>query len=287
MLDTKRLISFDWAMKKLLRNRDNFDILEGFLSEFLKEDVKIISILESNLLPEREEEKSKHLILKVENQNSEPMLIELQYNKEPNYLKQILHSFSKIVTEYVRPYENFSKIVSITILSFDFGDGDDYIYKASTHFIGLHNQKELKLNEKQKELYKAETVENIYPQYYLIKLRNFDNVIKDTLDEWIYFLKNDKILDNPRAKGLARASEALDYIKMEKDERLAYNRYQENKKHENNIYESTYVIGELMGIKREKMNIAKKLLDAKVDIDTIKLTTGLSEDELKSIIQGD
>ena len=287
MLDTKRLISFDWAMKKILRHRDNFDILEGFLSEFLKEDIKVVSILESNLLPEREEEKSKHLILKVENQNSEPMLIELQYNKEPNYLKQILHSFSKIVAEYVRPNENFAKIVSITILNFDFGDGDDYIYRATTNFTGLNNQKKLQLNEKQKELYKAENVENIYPQYYLIKLRNFDNVIKDTLDEWIYFLKNEKIMDNPRAKGLARASEVLDYIKMEKDERLAYNKFQEHKRHENNIYESTYVIGELMGVKREKINIAKRLLDAKVDIDTIKSTTGLTEEELKSIIQGD
>ena len=287
MLDTKRLISFDWAMKKILRHRDNFDILEGFLSEFLDEEIKVVSILDSNLLPEREDEKSRHLILKVENQNGEPMLIELQYNKEPNYLKQILHSFSKIVAEYVRPNENFAKIVSITILNFDFGDGDDYIYRATTTFTGLNNQKKLQLNEKQKELYKAENVENIYPQYYLIKLRNFDNVIKDTRDEWIYFLKNEKIMDNPRAKGLARASEVLDYIKMEKDERLAYNKFQEHKRHENNIYESTYVIGELMGVKREKINIAKRLLDAKVDIDTIKLTTGLSEDELKSIIQGD
>ncbi len=287
MLDTKRLISFDWAIKKILRNRDNFDILEGFLSEFLNDDIKVLSILEDRLLSERTEDKYKYLILKVENYNHEPMIIELQYNKEPNYLKQILHSFSKVVAEYVRVNDNYSKIISITILNFDFGDGDDYIYKSSTNFIGLHNKKELKLNEKQKELYQTDSVEDIYPQHYLIKLRNFNDVIKTPLDEWIYFLKNEKIIDNPKAKGLAKASEKLDYIKMEKDERLAYNRYQEHKKHENNIYESTYVIGELIGVKKEKMNIAKKLLDAKVDIDTIKLTTGLSEDELKSIIQGD
>ncbi len=43
----RKLISFDWAMKKLLRSKANFDILEGFLSELLKEDVRIQEILES------------------------------------------------------------------------------------------------------------------------------------------------------------------------------------------------------------------------------------------------
>ncbi len=43
---SKKLIRFDWAMKKLLRHnrnadRANFDILEGFLSELLRFDVII------------------------------------------------------------------------------------------------------------------------------------------------------------------------------------------------------------------------------------------------------
>jgi hypothetical protein len=41
------LVSFDWAVKKLLRNKANFDVLEGFLSELLNFDVKIEQILES------------------------------------------------------------------------------------------------------------------------------------------------------------------------------------------------------------------------------------------------
>lgn len=43
----RKLISFDWAMKKLLRSKANFEILEGFLSELLKEDIRIQEILES------------------------------------------------------------------------------------------------------------------------------------------------------------------------------------------------------------------------------------------------
>ena len=43
----KQLIRFDWAMKKLLRHKANFDILEGFLSELLSENIKIKQILDT------------------------------------------------------------------------------------------------------------------------------------------------------------------------------------------------------------------------------------------------
>ena len=43
----KKLVRFDWAIKYLLRNKANFVILEGFLSELLKTDVTITSLLES------------------------------------------------------------------------------------------------------------------------------------------------------------------------------------------------------------------------------------------------
>ena len=46
-MKTKKLIQFDWAMKTVLRQRENFPILEGLLSELLQTDVKIESLLES------------------------------------------------------------------------------------------------------------------------------------------------------------------------------------------------------------------------------------------------
>jgi len=46
-MNTRKLISFDWALKRLLRSKANYEVLEGFLSEFLKEDLEILEILES------------------------------------------------------------------------------------------------------------------------------------------------------------------------------------------------------------------------------------------------
>nr|VFK19839.1 MAG: PD-(D/E)XK nuclease family transposase [Candidatus Kentron sp. LPFa] len=48
-MSKRRLITFDWALKRLLRSKANYDVLEGFLSELLKEDITIIEILERAL----------------------------------------------------------------------------------------------------------------------------------------------------------------------------------------------------------------------------------------------
>lgn len=282
----RKLISFDWAIKRILRSKANFDILEGFLSELLKEDIKIIEILESESNQEQRDDKFNHLDLKVKNDKDEIILIEIQYSSELDYLQRILYASSKAIAEHMKEGQAFSKVskvISISILYFDFGEGDDYIYKGTTNFIGLHNKTQLKLNEKQKELYKTDKVEKIYPEYYLIKVRNFDDNAKDTLDEWINFLKNEEIPENPKAKGLLKAAQELDYLKMNKEEQLEYNKYKEDRHHEASIYESTYVIGELMGAKKNSIEIAKKLLRANVDVEIIKQTTGLTDMELANL----
>ncbi len=63
----KKHIRFDWAIKRLLRQKANFGILEGFLSELLKEDVKISEILESESNKEREDGKFNKIDILVKN----------------------------------------------------------------------------------------------------------------------------------------------------------------------------------------------------------------------------
>jgi len=50
---------------------------------------------------------------------------------------------------------------------------------------------------------------------------------KDTLDEWIYFLKNEEIKENFTAKGLKEAEEKLDIMKLPEDEQKAYEHYKD------------------------------------------------------------
>jgi predicted transposase/invertase (TIGR01784 family) len=282
----RKLISFDWAIKRILRSKANFEILEGFLSELLFEDITILEILESESNQSYKEDKFNRLDIKVKNQNQEVILIEIQYSSKLDYLQRILYASSKaVITEHLRqgdPFSEVTKVISISILYFDFGDGDDYIYKGTTNFIGLHNHTKLQLNTKQQELYKVKSVEKIYPEYYLIKVRNFDDNSKDTLDEWIHFLKNEEIPEYPKAKGLLKAKEELDYLKMDKEEQSLYNKHQMDKHHEASLYESTYVIGKLDGEKNKTYEIAKNLLDI-LDNQTIANKTGLSIKEVENL----
>ena len=197
-------------------------------------------------------EKLNRLDIKVKNDKEEIILIEIQYDREFDYLQRILYATSKAIVEHLKESESYSevtKIISISILYFDFGNGDDYIYKGTTNFIGLHNKSLLKLNEKQKELYKTDKVEKIYPEFYLLKIKNFDNNSKDTLDEWINFLKNEEIPEYPKAKGTFKSKRDFGLSKMPDDERIDYNQYQKSLRDQASAYESTYVIGKIEGIK--------------------------------------
>ena len=289
----KRLISFDWAMKKLLRSKANFDILEGFLSELLKEDIHILEILESESNKEDHYDKFNRVDLKVKNHQGEIIIIEVQLDREFDYLQRILFGTSKVITKHLNesaPYSEVVKVISVNILYFDLGHGEDYIYHGTTTFIGLHNQELLKLSADQQELYKTEIVHRVFPEYYLIKVNNFNDIAKDSLDEWIYFLKNEEIKDDFKAKGLTKAKHELDILKLPTQERQAYSSYQDDLHLQASMVESSYTIGMIKGEKegrkegkKEKsLEIARNLLDL-LDNQTIADKTGLTIAEVAAL----
>ena len=173
----KKLIRFDWAIKNILRRKANFDILEGFLSELLKDQIRIKQILESESNQETAKDKFNKVDLLVETSMGELIIIEVQNESELDYLQRMLYGGSKLVIENIdlgQPYSVIKKIISVNIVYFDLGQGDDYVYKGTTRFIGIHKQDELALNAEQKKLYTHQTISEIYPEYYVIKVNRFD-----------------------------------------------------------------------------------------------------------------
>jgi len=290
----RKLISFDWAIKRLLRSKANFAILEGFLSELLFEDITILEILESESNKEESEDKLNRVDIKVKNTKHQIILIELQYGREQDYFQRMLFGVSKTIIEHIKEGESYSKVVkviSINILYFNFGEGDDYIYKGTTEFRGIHNHSLLKLNPNQAKLYNTTTLSDVYPEYYVIKVNNFDEKAKDTLDEWMLFLKTETIIENPKAKGLKEAKEKLDYLKMDESQQKHYDAYKKRMREEASTWEGTYVLGHIKGEQKgrkeglkeglkegehkAKLEIAKNLIGV-LDDETIALKTGLS-----------
>ncbi|CAK8712345.1 PD-(D/E)XK nuclease family transposase [Candidatus Electrothrix gigas] len=284
----RKLISFDWAMKKLLRSKANFEILEGFLSELLMEDVTILEILESESNQEDVRDKFNRVDLKVTNQKKEILIIEVQYEREFDYLQRILFGTSKVITEHLQkkePYSKVAKVISINILYFDLGHGEDYIYHGTTSFRGLHEQDLLQLSEEQQNLYGRDKLHEIFPEYYLVKVNNFNDIAKDTLDEWIYFLKNEEIKGDFKAKGLEKAKQELDILKLSDEERRAYERYQDDLHYQASMVESSYTIGVKKGEDKKALQIAMNLIKKGVlDAQEIAEITELPVEEINKMI---
>jgi predicted transposase/invertase (TIGR01784 family) len=282
----KHLISFDWAMKKLLRSKANFGILEGFLSELLKQDLKILNLLESESNKNHQDDKQNRVDILVQLQSGEIVLVEVQVNTELDYFHRMLYGTSKIITDYLesgKKYQEIKKVYSVNILYFDLGHGKDYIYHGITKFIGLHEHDELSLSEKQRDLYTKECIHEIYPEYYLIKLNQFNDIAKNTLDEWIYFLKNEEIKDSFHAKGLLEAKDKFSALKMTDIEKWEYEGYIKARRIQTNEIESSHYSGIEKGkIEGEKIGIEK----GKIEGEQIGIEKGKIEGEQIGIEKG-
>ena len=287
----KKLVRFDWAMKRLLRNKANFDILEGFLSELLHEDFKIKQILESEGNKETEDDKFNRVDILVENKKGELVIVEIQNTREADYFQRMLYGTAKVIVEHIaegQPYSQVKKVYSVNIVYFDLGQGDDYVYHGTTSFIGIHSNHELELSEKQKELFKKTSVSDLYPEYYVIKTNRFNEIAKDTLDEWIYFLKTAEIKDEFTAKGLKAASQKLDILKLEPADRKEYDRYLEAQRSDASFVETvkleiTTAVSE--ALKNSKEEIAENALLEGASAEFVVKITGLSIEEVRSITE--
>ena len=224
-------IRFDWAMKRLLRNKANFAVLEGFLTTLLRDRIKIQKLLESESNQEEEFDKYNRVDLLAEDSKGTLLLIEIQNNNEYAYFQRMLFGTSKLVTEYINRgegYDKVRKVYSINIVYFSLGHGKDIVYHGKTEFRGIHQNDILELSPFQRQTFKVDTVSQLYPEYYILKVNDFNQVAQTPLEEWIYYLNTGEIPDQAQAPGLNAARERLKLDRMSKDELKAYYRHLDN-----------------------------------------------------------
>lgn len=280
---SKKLVRFDWAIKRLLRNKANFDILEGFLSELLRQDFKIKQILESEGNKETKDDKFNRVDILVENKERELAIVEIQNTREADYFQRMLYGTSKVILEHItegQPYSQVKKVYSVNVVYFDLGQGEDYVYHGKTTFRGIHMDDELELSDKQKELFKKPSVKDLYPEYYVIKTNRFNEIAKDTLDEWIYFLKKAEIKEEFTAKGLKSASQKLDVMKLNTADRKEYDRYIEEQRSDASFVE-TVKLEITTAIKSREEEIAETALSEGLAVALVSKLTGLSIREIQ------
>jgi len=252
-------IRFDWAMKRMLRQKANFDILEGFLSELLMQKIKIAEILESETNQDEEENKFNRFDILVRNSEGELMLIEVQNERERDYFHRMNFGQAKLLSETLgeaQAYEKIKKIYSINIVYFNLGQGSDYVYKGKTEFVGIHKNDILQLNKSQKDAYHIKEVADVFTTYYVLKVNSFNDHAVNNLDQWIYFLKNNEIKDEFKAQGLAEAKEKLRVDNLNKEEKASYNHFIKTRRIQEN---------EIITAKQDGYSEAEKELIPKIE----------------------
>ena len=301
-----KYIRFDWAIKRLLRQKANFDVLEGFLTVFLGEKITIVDILESEGNQQSADDKFNRVDIKARNSKDEIIIVEIQNTRELYYLERVLYGVAKAITEHIslgEQYHKVKKIYSISILYFDIGKGSDYLYHGQNHFIGVHTGDELQVNVKEQGAIKTRMPAEIFPEYILIRVNEFDKVAVTPLEEWMKYLKDGIIRPDTTAPGLKEAHEKLKYYSMTPQERHAYDEHLSAVMIQNDVLDTAKLEGRIEGraeghaeglaegrVKgltegrvKEKLENAKRMKDKGCAIDFIAEITGLSLVEIEQL----
>ncbi len=293
-----RYIRFDWAIKRLLRNKANFGVLEGLLTVLLGKEIHILDILESESNQQSEEDKFNRVDIKACDSENEIIIVEVQVTRELYYLERILYGVAKAITEHIELghiYSEVKKVYSISILYFDIGKGNDYLYHGQNSFVGVHTGDLLQVTTKEKDAIVRRLPSEIFPEYFLIRLNEFDKVAVTPLEEWLDYLKNGHIRPDTTAPGLAEARQKLIYYNMDAAEREAYDRHVDAIMIQNDVLGTAKLEGLLEGRvegraegraegeMKGRVEVARNLKKMGLPLDTIIQSTGLSVEEIDQL----
>lgn len=298
MENKSALVRFDWAVKRLLRNKSNFVILEGFLSTLLEEKITIVRLLESEGNKDARDDKFNRVDMLAEDSKGELIIIEVQNNRELDYFHRMLYGASKAVTDYINEGQEYGiirKVYSINIVYFELGQGKDYVYHGYTTFRGIHYNDVLQLSIRQREQFVRHEAGDIFPEYYVLRVDGFNEQAKTPLDEWIRFLKTGEIEHDSTAPGLQEASERLRIDQLSPSDKQQYYSDMEAIRYQRSVIKTGWIEGradglaeglaegEAKGKAESQRQIAAKLKRQGIPVDVIIQCTGLSAEEISKL----
>ena len=285
-----KYIRFDWAVKRMLRDKANFAVLEGLITVLTGEVVKIEELLESEGNQESASDKFNRVDIKAKNVKGEIIIVEVQLTRQLYFLQRMLYGVSKAITEHIdigQKYDEVKKVYSINILYFDLGKGSDYLYHGKTVFTGVHTNDLLEVNTKEAKELRMRVPQDIFAEYYIIRVNEFNSVATTPIEEWLDYLKNNRIKDDTSTPGLKEARQKLLYMTMSDKERRAYDEHMDDIMVQNDVLDTAKMEGLAEGRAEGRaegiMLTAKNLKAMGLSIPDIIKATGLSEEDIMKL----
>lgn len=292
VMSNDKYIRFDWAIKRILRDKANFGVLEGLMTVLIGEKITITDIIESESNRDSREDKSNRVDVKAKTSDGQIIIVEVQLARESHFMQRILFGASKAVTEQMeigQNYDNIKKVYSINVLYFDLGSGADYVYHGKTVFTGFnHPESVLEFKKNEESFVRQNTPrivspEDVYPEYFLLRVNQFNEVARTPIEDWMAYLKDGSIRQDTQTPGLQEAREKLDYMRMSRDERKAYEDYMVSVHAARDVYETAIAESRAEGRAEGIIETARKMKSDGMSAVLILKYTGLSPDEIEKL----
>jgi len=284
----KPLISFDYAIKYLLKDKGDYSIVEGFISALLKtigyKDVKIVALLETE--SNKEDSKSKRSLADVivEDEDHHKYIIEIERNVKDSFIHKSCFNTSRLIVDNLAQREDYTQIVKvfhISLLYFPVGQG--VIYHGKTIIHEIETNEKLSVHIRNQETQQIFDATDILPEYCYISVPLFNDRLEKEIDDWLYVMKYDNIPVKFHSPYMQQVAEKLSILKMTPTERANYSYYRKKLYNDRDELQAAEARGVDKGKMEEKTTIAKSLLQAGVSISVIALSTGLSPAEIEQL----
>jgi len=284
-MDDKTLISFDYAIKYLLKHKSDYDIVEGFISAVISScgypPVKIKTLLESASNKEDSDLKGSIADLVVEDLSGVKYVVEIDRSYTNLFLHKACFNSSRLIVDSIYGNDDYStikKIININLAYFAFGDIKVPLHYGKTVFYEIDKDHPQNLHLANVGL-KYFDINNIFPEYLVISVPLFDDVVKSELDEWLYVMKHSKVKEDFKSPYMKKVAARLAILKMTPAERRHYQEYMNASLKQRDYLVSSREEGKIEG----EIEIAKNLLELGVPNDIIMKSTGLSKEEVEKM----
>lgn len=270
----------DYAFKQMMNSAV---ALKNFLSAVLKipeEDIKDIRYIDTHTLKENEDDKYVVMDVRLSLQNQCEIDIEMQMMNFQHWTDRVLYYSSRMLSEQVKKGQDYGKIikcVSISILDFNVFNKEKY----PGYYSSYHIRED-----------KDSRVFNDLLEFHIIELpkiseKYISGAENDELLIWAKFINSDDKEEmemlSERNEGIKAAYNELTSLNNDDVRRQIYNSRKKAIMDYNVQNRVAREEGIKEGKKEEKKEIAKKLLKSGVDIEIIKLATGLEYEELQKL----
>ena len=290
MINDKSLVSFDYAIKYLLKDKGDYSIVEGFISALLAtkgyKKVKIIALLESQ--SNKEDSKSKRSLadLIVEDEDHHKYIIEIERNVKNSFIHKSCFNTSRLIVDNLAQREDYTQIIKIfhiSLLYFPIGSGNGAIYHGKTIIHEVETKERLAVHIKNQETGEVFDATDILPEYFYISIPLFNDRLEKEIDDWLHVMKYDEVPEHYHSAYMAQVAEKLNILKMSSSERANYSYYQKKVYSDRDEMQAAEARGEARGQAQEKIKIAEKLLLKKIAIEEIADITNLSISQIQEL----